>query len=410
MLTTIWDRCRTLVLRNGALLVVAAVVALVAVVLWRLADARHVYEDLDVYRLAVHAWWNGGDMYGLLPTTAAGNHLPFIYPPFAVLVLAPFALLPRDPAVALNFAVSVAALGATLYVVVRRLWRAGGPKGAFVLTAVLLPFALLMEPVTETLDYGQVNLWLMALVAVDCLAISPKWPRGMLVGIAAAIKLTPAAFLLYFLLRKDYRAALVTVVSGAAATLIGFVIAPNSSLHYWLDGGASSMSGTPFSANQTITAMLVRLQPPVELVGVLIVLLSLLAIGMGALVVRRAEAPLAMVANGIVALLISPTSWSHHWVWIVPALVIMIAYALRVNGYAWLAVAAVTTVVFYVGWHFKLPTAGNQELLWTPGEHLLGNSYVIVGFALLASGAYLAWRRPRLLIARRDLGRPVPYS
>ena len=402
MLTTIWDRFRTLVLRNGASLVVAAVVALVAVVLFRLADARHVYEDLDVYRAAVQTWWAGGDMYGLLAKTAAGNHLPFIYPPFAVLVLGPLALLPRDPAVALNFGVSVLALAATLYVVVRRLWRSGGPKGAFVLTAVLLPFALLLEPVTETLDYGQVNLWLMALVAVDCLAISPKWPRGALGGIAAAIKLTPAVFLLYFLLRKDFRAALTVVISGAAATLVGFVIAPNSSLHYWLEGGASSMSGTPFSANQTITAMLVRLQPPVVLMGVLIVLLSVLAIGMGVVIIRRADAPLAVMATGIVGLLISPTSWSHHWVWIAPTLVIMIASALRVNGYVWLAVAAVTTVVFYVGWHFKLPTAGNQELLWTPGEHLLGNSFVIVGFGLRAAGSYLAWRRPRLLLARRD--------
>ncbi|WP_086825373.1 glycosyltransferase 87 family protein [Allokutzneria sp. NRRL B-24872] len=402
MLTTIWDRFRTLVLRNGAALVVAAVVALVAVVLFRLADARHVYEDLDVYRAAVQTWWSGGDMYGLLEKTAAGNHLPFIYPPFAVLVLAPFAVLARDPAVALNFGISVLALAATLYVVVRRLWRSGGPKGAFVVTAVLLPFALLLEPVTETLDYGQVNLWLMALVAVDCLAISPKWPRGTLVGIAAAIKLTPAAFLLYFLLRKDFRAALAVVISGAAATLVGFVIAPGSSLHYWLEGGASSMSGTPFSANQTITAMLVRLQPPVVLMGVLIVLLSLLAIGMGVVIIRRADAPIAVMANGIVALLISPTSWSHHWVWIAPTLVIMIASALRVNSWVWLLVAAVITVVFYVGWHFKLPTAGNQELLWTPGEHLLGNSFVIVGFCLLAAGSYLAWRRPRLLLARRD--------
>ncbi|SDM91313.1 glycosyltransferase 87 family protein [Allokutzneria albata] len=402
MLTTIWDRFRTLVLRNGASLVVAAVVALVAVVLFRLADARHVYEDLDVYRAAVQTWWAGGDMYGLLPKTAAGNHLPFIYPPFAVLVLGPLALLPRDPAVALNFGVSVLALAATLYVVVRRLWRSGEAKGAFVVTSVLLPFALLLEPVTETLDYGQVNLWLMALVAVDCLALSPRWPRGTLVGIAAAIKLTPAVFLLYFLLRKDFRAALTVVISGAAATLVGFVIAPNSSLHYWLEGGASSMSGTPFSANQTITAMLVRLQPPVVVIGVLIVLLSLLAIGMGVVIIRRADAPIAVMATAIVGLLISPTSWSHHWVWIAPTLVIMIASALRVNSYVWLAVAAVTTVVFYVGWHFKLPTAGNQELLWTPGQHLLGNSFVIIGFCLLAAGSYLAWRRPRLLLARRD--------
>ena len=66
-----------------------------------------------------------------------------------------------------------------------------------------------LEPVLQTFEFGQINLLLMALVAVDCLVDRPRWPRGMLIGIAAAIKLTPAVFLLYFLLRRDYRAALV---------------------------------------------------------------------------------------------------------------------------------------------------------------------------------------------------------
>ena len=67
----------------------------------------------------------------------------------------------------------------------------------------LLPAALFLEPVRNTLNYGQVNVALMALVAADCLAAAPRWPRGALVGLAAAVKLTPAAFVLFFLLRRD---------------------------------------------------------------------------------------------------------------------------------------------------------------------------------------------------------------
>jgi alpha-1,2-mannosyltransferase len=70
--------------------------------------------------------------------------------------------------------------------------------------AVALPVSLLLEPVWETLQFGQLNLRLMALIALDGLVERPRWPRGMLVGIAAAIELTPAAFVLFFLLRKDY--------------------------------------------------------------------------------------------------------------------------------------------------------------------------------------------------------------
>ena len=88
--------------------------------------------------------------------------------------------------------------------------RLAGPASAS-LWAVgwLLPPALLLEPVRSTLAYGQVNIVLMALVALDCLAVAPRWPRGALTGVAAAMKLTPAAFVLFFLLRRDYRAAAV---------------------------------------------------------------------------------------------------------------------------------------------------------------------------------------------------------
>ena len=69
-------------------------------------------------------------------------------------------------------------------------------------TAVL---AILSQPFRSTLDFGQVNAFLMVLVAVDCLVVRDRRYRGVLVGLAAAIKLTPAIFVLYFLLRRDWR-------------------------------------------------------------------------------------------------------------------------------------------------------------------------------------------------------------
>ena len=202
---------------------------------------RHI--DLEVYRFGVQAWLAGGDMYGTLPETSDHITLPFIYPPFAAIVLLPLAVAPWVLAWSALLALSTAALGLTFYVVARRLWPSGGRGGALSVASIALPLALAvqpgkaidfsqpappipafaLEPVMQTIEFGQVNLLLMALVAADVLVARPRWPRGLLIGIAAAIKLTPAAFVLYFLLRREYRAAAVAAVSGALVTGLAFL-------------------------------------------------------------------------------------------------------------------------------------------------------------------------------------------
>src|SRR5947199_222106 len=79
------------------------------------------------------------------------------------------------------------------------------------------------HPVTNTISWGQINVLLMMLVALDVLWPNPRWPRGALIGIAAAIKLTPAGFVLIFLLRKDFRAAVTSLVSFLVMSAIAFL-------------------------------------------------------------------------------------------------------------------------------------------------------------------------------------------
>ncbi|MEV6712601.1 glycosyltransferase 87 family protein [Lentzea sp. NPDC051208] len=344
----------------------------------------HTYDkhiDLDVYRAGVTAWWQGGDPYGPLPVP-----LPFIYPPFAALVLAPFVVLPWSVAVGALVGTSVLALGATLYVTARRLWPAGGTRAALTVVSLTLPPALLLEPVLGTFRFGQVNLVLMALVAVDCLSPRSRWPRGLLVGVAAAIKLTPAAFLLFFIVRGDYRAAITAVVSGVGATLLGFLVAPAASARFWFGGlPTSGISGSPFHTNQSIQGMLARFDLPVSaskaLWAVATVLLILLAVPL----IRRAEASLALVVTALVAVLISPTSWSHHWVWVAPAMLVMETYALHLRSARWAVVTAASAVGLLIAPHSLLPGGDRRELSWTAAQHLLGNSYVLaaVGGLLL---------------------------
>jgi alpha-1,2-mannosyltransferase len=205
------------------------------------------------------------------------------------------------------------------------------------------------------------------------------------VGIAAAIKLTPAAFVLFFLLRRDIRAAVVTFVTAAVATGIGFAVDAASSARYWFGGPASGVSGSVFYTNQTIQAVLARAEVPalaakavwlVATVGLLVLIVP---------VVRRAEPALALVTVAGFALLVSPTSWSHHWVWIAPALLIVVVEAVRGRSRGWAAAAAVLTVTFYLAPFRFLPHEQDQELTWDAAQQVVGATYVIVGVLALVA-------------------------
>jgi alpha-1,2-mannosyltransferase len=355
----------------------------------------HGFIDLDVYRLGVRQWLGGGDMYGTLPATHDGARLPFIYPPFAAIALSPLALLPWALAKLLNFGLAVAALGVTIYLSTRRLYPTSDRYHAVVISGCALPAALWLEPVRETIGFGQINLILMVLVTADCLVEKPRWPRGLLIGLAAAIKLTPAVFLLYFLVRKDIRAAVVTIISGGLATAVGFTVLPKESMRYWFGGfaGAAGVSGSPYANNQTIKAALVRLSLPLPVQSGLWLLAGTVVLVAAVVGVRRAvshsNAVLAMVITGAAGLLLSPTSWSHHWVWIVPALLAMVIESVRTRSRGWTAASVVTLCTYYASLHNFLPKGNGRELAWSPSAHLLGNSYLLVTLVLL-----IVWAAP----------------
>lgn len=380
----------------------------------------HGFLDLDVYRLGVRQWLGGGDMYGTLPATRDGARLPFIYPPFAAIVLSPLALIPWSVARLLNFGLTVAALGVTIYLCTRRLWPGSARPGSWpsdwpsaaVISGFALPLALWLEPVRETIGFGQINLILMALVAADCLVENPRWPRGLLIGIAAAIKLTPAVFLLYLLLRRDIRATAVTIASGALATAVGFAVLPTESVRYWFGGlaGAAGVSGSPYANNLTVKAALARLSPPPPIQSGLWLLVAAVVLAAAVVGIRRAlrqsHAVLAMVITSAAGLLLSPTSWSHHWVWVVPALLTMVAESVRTRSVGWIVAGVATMCTCYVGMHNFLPKGDGRELAWSSGEHLLGNSYVLLTLVLLIVWAAPAVR-PTWQAARTPLTSPV---
>ena len=373
--------------------------------------------DLDVYRIGGQTWLHGGNLYGPLPPTLAGLRLPFSYPPIAAVLLAPFALLPMTAASTVLSLVTIA-----LTAVVLRMFLAAARPGSASLRTVgwLLPAALLLEPVRSTISFGQVNMLLMALVAADCLVRGPRWPRGALVGLAAAVKLTPGAFVLFFLLRGDYRAARTAALSFCVTTAAGFLLAPRDSARYWTSVVfQTGRPGSPvYATNQSIEGVLARAGIGTHSVAFLAAWLVLSALtvllacrGMRHALDRGKDA-MAVSLNAFAALLVSPISWSHHWVWGVTAMLALGCLALQeprgARRRCMLILAAAGTVVFAAAPQWWLPHGGDRELHWAVWEQLAGSSYVLIAVAVLIASAAGGGRRLAVAGPRTAASVPEP--
>src|SRR5215468_2891960 len=347
--------------------------------------------DLDVYRTGTGVLLHGGDLYGRLPRLGDGHQLPFTYPLFAALCFVPLAILGYSTA---NWLLT----GVTIACVAGSLWRFAastpGQAGARMrrLLPWALPAALLLEPIRSTLTYGQINALLMALVTFDCLARAPRWPRGILVGIAAALKLTPGVFLLFFLLRRDLRSAARAGLSFAACTGAAFVLAPHDSLRYWtaIAYQPARIGAIAYASNQSVLGTLARLGlgNPVRTwlwLGLCLLVAALAIAGMrGALKANQVTS--ALLLNAVAGLLVSPISWSHHWVWAAPALLTCLA-AINPNRRRPAALAVLALLIFAIAPHWLLPSGGGRELHWSWWQQAVGDSYTLIGLAALTQAA-----------------------
>jgi len=347
--------------------------------------------DLEVYRTGARALLDGGDLYGRLPRLGDGRELPFTYPPFAALAFIPLAILGYSTANWLLTAVTIACVAASL-----RCFAVGTPGEAGTRMRRLLPWALpaalLLEPIRSTLTYGQLNVLLMALVSFDCLTRAPRWPRGIGVGIAAALKLTPGVFLLFFLLRRDLRSAVRAGLSFAACTGAGFALAPHDSLRYWtkIAYQPARIGGISYASNQSILGTLTRLGLGTPARTWLWLTLCLLVAALTVTGMRSAlkagQVTSALLLNAVAGLLISPISWSHHWVWAAPALLTCLS---ATNPKRWRppTFAVLALLIFAIAPHWLLPSGDGRELHWSWWQQTAGDSYTLIGLAALTQAA-----------------------
>lgn len=356
--------------------------------------AQFSFLDLQVYRAGVHAYASGQPLY---TQTYTDVRLPFTYPPFGVLALSFTALGGLHQA-----AEALSALDALLVLVIAVVcaWsglRGGGASRVTTLAVGLFAgaLALRLEPVTATVGFGQVNILLCAVVVLDVLVVPPRY-RGILTGLATAVKLTPAAFVLYFLLTRRRAAAVRQVVAAVAVSLLSVAAAPGSSWRFWTSLVVSNRVGPAwYTSNQSLRGVVSRIFGPGHAATLSWAVLGLGAVVLGAWAIRRVDRSgarvLAFGVCGLLGLLVSPISWSHHWVWALPAVLGAVCdrvpWVVRVVGVA-------LGAVLWIGPEWKMPYTADRELHWALWQHLVGNLNVWLALALVAVAAAGARSRP----------------
>jgi len=363
-----------------AALTIAALTLFAAGVLcavWMLHPYSHKFDliDLAVYRAAGRALVHGHSVYGPYVAHQLRLPLPFIYPPFAALLAAPLNLVNLWTAGVLWTALTVALLVGVVRVCfapVLARYEHRVPIALALATAAMLALA----PVEEHLRFGQVGIPLMACCVFDCMLPRTRWPRGMLIGAATAFKLVPGIFIPYLALTRRWRAAAVATITFALCSLAGLV-APHDSWDFWTDKMFQPTSPKFFS-NQSLEGILQRAIGPWHPICLLAVVITL---GFG--LWRAAAASLAgdelrgVAITGLVGVLVSPISWIHHLVWIIPVLAVIVA-----NGTDRRRIAAAFLIA--AAFVARLPYVGNDELHGHGfGARLLEDSYGLLCVALL---------------------------
>ena len=308
------------------------------------------FVDLHVYVGGAAALNHPGTLYDYVYADQTPDFpLPFTYPPFAAVVFYPLHLLPFG-VVAFAWQVGIiAALYGVVRVSQRLLGIEGGRRAAMLWTAV----AIWIEPLRSTFDYGQINVVLVLAVlwAVDS---GRWWVSGLLVGLAAGIKLTPAVSGLYFAGARRWAAVVFSVVVFLATVGVSVLIVGQQARYYFTDllGDASRVGPIGTSFNQSWRGAISRILGydagfgPLVLVAVAVTAV-LAFFAWRAVNASDPDRLGSIVVVQLFGLLLSPISWTHHWVWLVPLMIWLIhgpmcdLLGARILGWSWLALTVI---------------------------------------------------------------------
>ncbi|HEX6520677.1 MAG TPA: glycosyltransferase 87 family protein [Streptosporangiaceae bacterium] len=364
------------------------------------AASQANFVDLHVYRMGATAALHGIDVY-----QPRYYWLSFTYPPFAALVFVAGTVIPFSLAAAVLAAGSVLALPIILYLALRlpspttRL----APRQAIIVGLATAAVAIWLEPVRTALAYGQIDLWIDAAVLFDLRQNeSSRW-KGAAIGVAAGIKLTPAIFAVYLLVTRRYRAAAAAAAAFAATVLLGFVVLPASSAHYW--GGMflnpNHIGQVQDIENQSLLGAMARTfgtARPGSAWLVMAVLIAVAGLALAASASSRGDEATGFALCAITGLLVSPISWSHHWVLAIPALMLAAVALYRCRDRRPLALTVLGTAAVAglaaIGWARlarSVPSTGwlhlgTKALVYSEIYVLAGLAVIVVAIGAAAVG------------------------
>ncbi|HKN53373.1 MAG TPA: glycosyltransferase 87 family protein [Amycolatopsis sp.] len=353
----------------------------------------HLGADSAVYRAGALTLLHGDPLYTRDVLTALPDwvRLPFTYTPAAAALFLPLVLVPSGLVWGVLGFLSVVAVTLVIAVVLlpsewsRKAWAL--PAGT--------AFVLVLEPVWKTLFLGQINLILMAFVVLDVLVLSARGSRwaGVLTGVAAAIKLTPLIFVPHLFFTGRWKDGLRALGTFVVLEAVMFAVIPVDAARFWRDSATdpSRVGSVHWIFNQSLNGMVNRASglAPWSLT-VAVAVAAVLAVPAVWLVVRlhrRGEDVAALLVTAFYGLLLSPVSWSHHWVWAVPLLALLAVKA------RWAGAAAVV-VLFASQIVMVVPNGGDTEFGWGLGWSVLGNLYVLAAAVAIVG---LAVRELRLV-------------
>ncbi len=367
-----------------------------------------VYRDVGIALLHHHR--------GALYTREFGTPpLPYLYTPYAALGLAALSPLSLSAWKLLLTTANIACVVAVAWASLRL----AGVRGRGHRVGLTLAFAavgLWLEPVQRTLSFGQINLVILALVALD-LATMRRWRLGgVATGVAAGIKLTPLLLIPYLWFTGRRREAVTATATFAVTIGVGFVFLPADSLRYWSGSGFQSARVEPQRlVNQSAVAAIRRLafgHPHADSASLAVAaLIGLLGLSVAVLTTRRGHELAGFVVAGVTGLLVSPISWTHHWVFVVPALALGAAHAWLPSRGGRVAFAAIVVAAF-AAWPARLSLTGHWDsaspisaaglLRFTPHDGVVeyhwhgwrlvtGNYYVLWGLLLILFAATRLW-------------------
>lgn len=340
--------------------------------------------DLQVYLGSTANLRAGGSLYDF---AAAATGAPFTYPPFAGVLFAPLPAVPFGLlAVLWSVATAVVVAGVAVLAAARSQYATARRPELAGLVALAL---FLSAPVSSNLRFGQISVFLAALVLCDALRVVPQRFRGVATGVAAAVKLTPLIFVPYYWFSGQRRTALTTVGTFVGCTAVGWLVLPGDSARFWFTElwNVNRVGNIATGGNQSLNGALLRWDVPDGARSALAAVLGAAVVTVALVRAARAyrnDRPLAaVVIVGAAGLVFSPVSWTHHQIWLVLAALLVISDRWRRNlGWA----AAVLVIMI-------LPvTSVVADAL---GDPVTVNARLWLAVAVACLVPFTAVRRPR---------------